>query len=63
MENSRDISFGIVIRLLAELVMNRGYSSARDTEMFTFDIPARAHTLSYPVATRGYFFELEAARD
>jgi hypothetical protein len=51
-----------VIRLLAELPINRGYNSARHTEMFTFDIPTRAHTFPYPVATRGYFFELEAAR-
>jgi len=50
-ENSRDISFGVVIRLLVELPMNQGYSSARDTEMFTFDILARAHTFAYPVAT------------
>jgi hypothetical protein len=62
-ENSRDISFGVVIRLLVELPMNQGYNSARDTEMFTFDIPALAHKFSYPVATRGYFSELEAARD
>jgi len=55
-ENSRDISVGVVISLLAELPMNWGYNSARDTEMFTFDIPARAHTLSYLVAARGYIF-------
>jgi len=62
-KNSRYISFGVVIRLLAELPINRGCNSARDTEMFTFDIPARAHTFSYTVATRSYFFQLEAARD